>query len=652
MQDIPLQDLYTRDYFRGVGRAWERFLSACSIDGIGVRDVVLESWRRCVEQGVDPRRSAATVSVAGDALDGLFRANDALYQAIKICVAPAVRHLAGTRTVLITSDARGTLLTADGDPPLGDQMIANRIVPGACWGEGGGGTNAVGTALTLGRPTQIHAQEHFCEAGKPWSCNAALIRDPFDRRILGAVDVTGPNEMLVMHATAFVATLVARIEAHVLARETVERCRLIEAFYEQTAPGEAVILCDARGRIVKATPAVGKSLVMHGTKATLTADAQIRGLSGETLEREDFCALPEWLKPEWLVPLRSGGRCTGALLRLPMSPRAPKPASTVPLSPGFRRMADASPSLEPMLRQAECFARRKVPILLEGETGTGKDLLAQSIHAAGPTASGPFLALNCAALPRELLASELFGYADGAFTGARRGGAKGKFEQAHGGTLFLDEIGDMPLDLQPYLLRVLEENVVWRLGDGSPRPVDVRVIAATNRALSREIADARFRADLYYRLNVASLLLPALRDRVADIPSLAEHLLRRITAAMGREFRIGTDVMQVFLLYSWPGNVRELHNALERLALLATDEVLRARHLPAAMQSAAAGDRAAPEVAGTTLKSAEQLMIFAAIRRERGNCSRAARALGISRATLYRRLSVYGPETLRETRPA
>jgi transcriptional regulator of acetoin/glycerol metabolism len=643
MQDIPLRDLYTRDYFRGVGRAWERFLSACSIDGIGVRDVVLDSWRRCVEQGVDPRRSAATVSVAGEALDGLYRANDALYEAIKICVAPAVRHLAGTRTVLITSDARGTLLTADGDPPLADQMIANRIVPGACWGEDGGGTNAIGTALTLGQPTQIHSQEHFCEAGKPWSCNAGLIRDPVDHRILGAVDVTGPNEMLVMHATAFVATLVERIEAQILARETMDRCRLIEAFYEQTTPGDAVIVCDARGRIVKTTSAVREIATLGEMRAALTADARIGGLSGETLEREDFGRLPDWLKPEWLVPLRSGGRCTGALLRLPMSRGAPKPAPAVPLPPGFRQMAEASPSLEPVLRQADCFARRKVPILLEGETGTGKDLLARAIHAAGPTAAGPFLALNCAALPRELLASELFGYADGAFTGARRGGARGKFEQAHGGTLFLDEIGDMPLDLQPYLLRVLEENVVWRLGEGSPRPVDVRVIAATNRALSQEVADGRFRADLYYRLNVASLVLPALRDRLADIPALAEHLLGRITAGSGRKLQIGDDVMRIFRQHSWPGNVRELHNALERLALLATDEVLRAAHLPAALQSAAAGSGAAPEVPGATLKSAEQLMIFATLRRERGNCSRAARALGISRATLYRRLSAYGP---------
>jgi transcriptional regulator of acetoin/glycerol metabolism len=643
MEDIPLRDLYTRDYFRGVGRAWERFLSACSIDGIGVRDVVLDSWRRCVEQGVDPRRSAATVSVAGEALDGLYRANDALYEAIKICVAPAVRHLAGTRTVLITSDARGTLLTADGDPPLADQMIANRIVPGACWGEDGGGTNAIGTALTLGQPTQIHSQEHFCEAGKPWSCNAGLIRDPVDHRILGAVDVTGPNEMLVMHATAFVATLVERIEAQILARETMDRCRLIEAFYEQTTPGDAVIVCDARGRIVKTTSAVREIATPGEMRAALTADARIGGLSGETLEREDFGRLPDWLKPEWLVPLRSGGRCTGALLRLPMSRGAPKPAPAVPLPPGFRQMAEASPSLEPVLRQADRFARRKVPLLLEGETGTGKDLLARAIHAAGPTAAGPFLALNCAALPRELLASELFGYADGAFTGARRGGARGKFEQAHGGTLFLDEIGDMPLDLQPYLLRVLEENVVWRLGEGSPRPVDVRVIAATNRALSQEVADGRFRADLYYRLNVASLVLPALRDRLADLPALAEHLLGRITAGSGPKLQIGDDVMRIFRQHSWPGNVRELHNALERLALLATDEVLRAAHLPAALQSAAAGSGAAPEVPGATLKSAEQLMIFATLRRERGNCSRAARALGISRATLYRRLSAYGP---------
>jgi transcriptional regulator with PAS, ATPase and Fis domain len=284
-----------------------------------------------------------------------------------------------------------------------------------------------------------------------------------------------------------------------------------------------------------------------------------------------------------------------------------------------------------------------VPILLDGETGTGKDILARAIHAESPAAKGPFIAVNCAALPREILASELFGYAEGAFTGARRGGAKGKFEQAHGGTLFLDEIGDMPLDVQPYLLRVLEEKVIWRLGESTSRPVNVRVIAATNRPLAQAVAGGQFRADLYYRLDVANLTLPALRHRTVDIPDLVRTLLREIAGDTGTEPQMDAEVMQALLRHRWPGNVRELRNVLERMVLVAADGVLRWQHLPAALRSDGTGsDTTVSAAAVTTLRSAEQQMVLATLQREGGNVSRAARTLGVSRATLYRRLSLYG----------
>lgn len=638
MRGVPRQDLYTRAYFRDVGRAWERFLSACPVDESGVRNVVLESWTRCRQQGVDPRRSAAPVIVGDDALGQFYDQNGLLYAAINASIAPAITQLAGTGMVLVTSDARGTLLTTHGDPSLADQMTANRIVPGACWGEGHGGTNAVGTALTLGRPVQIHAQEHFCEAGKPWSCNAGLIRDPVDRRILGVVDITGPNNIMVLNAGPLVATLVNRIEAHILAQETAERCCLMEAFYEQARPDQTVILCDARGRIVKATRDIREIIAMLGFDAP-PSSSEIPGLWAQTIERPR--GLPAWLQPDWLTPLRADGRCIGALVRVPLSRQGARSSHLPALAPAFRPIAEASPSLEPLLRQAEAFARQKVPILLEGETGTGKDILAHAIHAASPVASGPFVALNCAALPKEILASELFGYADGAFTGARRGGAKGKFEHAHGGTLFLDEIGDMPLDLQPYLLRVLEENVICRLGESTPRRIDVRVIAATNRPMAQAVSDGQVRADLCYRLDVGNLVLPPLRERLDDIPCLTATLLHRIMTISGRQLCVDDDVMHVFQRHRWPGNIRELRNVLERMALLAADGVLQHHHLPAVMRRDAdrrGGLPAAPH----TLKSAEQQMVMAALRREGGNVSQTARVLGISRATLYRRLADYG----------
>jgi transcriptional regulator of acetoin/glycerol metabolism len=456
------------------------------------------------------------------------------------------------------------------------------------------------------------------------------------------VDVTGPNNMMVLHAGPLVATLVNRIQSHILTQETAERCRLIEAFYEEAGPGEAVILCDARGRVVKATRDVGAILARLGCGTPLPSPATIPGLSADVIESPTLRGLPEWIKADWLTPLRADGRCIGVLVRMPVQARIPAPSRAALLAPAFRPIADASPSLAPLLRQAEIFAGRKVPILLEGETGTGKEVLARAIHAASPMAAGPFMAINCAALPKEILASELFGYADGAFTGARRGGAKGKLEHAHGGTLFLDEIGDMPLELQPYLLRVLEEKTVWRLGENMPRRIDVRVVAATHRPLGEEVVEGRFRADLRYRLDVASLVLPPLRDRAADIPHLTRVLLRQVAADSGRDLRLDDAVMRAFLRHRWPGNVRELRNVLERMALLAPHGVLQWQHLPPALLDGNGAADPAPPAAPTTLKSAEQQMVLAALRHEGGNVSHAARALGISRATLYRRLSTYG----------
>jgi transcriptional regulator with PAS, ATPase and Fis domain len=304
------------------------------------------------------------------------------------------------------------------------------------------------------------------------------------------------------------------------------------------------------------------------------------------------------------------------------------------LAPAFLPLLRTSPSLEGLLRQAERFATAKTSLLLEGETGTGKDVLARAVHAAGPFHAGPFVPVNCAALPRDILASELFGHADGAFTGARRGGARGRFEQANSGVLFLDEIGDMPADLQPYLLRVLEEGMVWRLGEAVPRKIALRVIAATNRPLAKDVAAGRFRADLYHRLNVAGLTLPPLRERPSDIPLLADHLLRDI-AGMALPSQIAPDVMDIFMRYSWPGNVRELRNCLARMALLATDGVLGVEHLPAAMQDEELAPDSSP---ASTIRGVERLMVLAAIRREGGNISRAARSLGIARTTLYRHI--------------
>jgi DNA-binding NtrC family response regulator len=276
----------------------------------------------------------------------------------------------------------------------------------------------------------------------------------------------------------------------------------------------------------------------------------------------------------------------------------------------------------------------KTTVLIQGETGTGKELAARAIHEESPRSAGPFVAVNCAALNPDLAGSQLFGHRKGAFTGATEDQA-GYFEAADGGTLFLDEIGDVPLDVQRQLLRVLEEEAVTRLGETEPRPVDVRIVAATHRTLDDEVQADRFRQDLLYRIRIARVTLPPLRERRSDLPLLVRTFLREIRARTGAEVdQVSDDALRHLLDYDWPGNVRELRNALEAALIRASGEVLRVDDLPPEIREAS------PTETDASAEEAER--IRAALEQTNGNRTEAAELLGISRATLYRRLDEYG----------
>ena len=403
---------------------------------------------------------------------------------------------------------------------------------------------------------------------------------------------------------------------------------------------------DRRGQVVKATPGA------RSERFAFTAGAKIPKLDPSSIERGTFNALPDGVDPEYLSPVWQNNVCLGGILRIPQRRQHKPTHAAAGLSPALRALMETSPSLLPLLVQAQRLAALRLPVLLQGETGTGKDVLARAIHAAGSTVGAPFVAVNCAALPRELIASELFGHAEGAFTGARRGGSRGRFEEANGGTIFLDEIGDMPLDLQPYLLRVLEDGATSRLGEAGKRPLNVRVIAATNRSLADDMAQGRFRADLFYRLDGTTLHLPPLRERTGDIPSLIDALLRSIVPTGEAVPCLSPEVLDALCAHDWPGNVRELRNTLVRVVAMGSDEAIDRDILTHAwgQPTQSVPRLATPQVA--TLKTNEQQQILAAMKAAGGSAARAARALGISRATIYRRLKAYNSnDKLKMDRP-
>jgi transcriptional regulator with PAS, ATPase and Fis domain len=323
---------------------------------------------------------------------------------------------------------------------------------------------------------------------------------------------------------------------------------------------------------------------------------------------------------------------------------------------GFERVVGTSARLTQVVSKARVLAGVNAAVLLHGETGVGKEVFARALHEHGSHPRAPFVALNCGGLSRELLASELFGYVDGAFTGARRAGMIGKVEAANGGTLFLDEIAELPLDLQPFLLRVLEGGEVYPLGSNKPRRVRFRLIAACNRELPVEIKAGRFRMDLFYRISVTSLHIPPLRERKEDLPALVEHFAEGVAERHGtRPKRFSNEVLEAFASYSWPGNLRELRNVVEAMMLLSDDDTVGLSALPLDLlapvpaplnvpmpETANANANAHAPLRG--LREAEREAIETAIGAHAGNITLVARGLGISRSTLYLKLKKYGLE--------
>ncbi len=304
----------------------------------------------------------------------------------------------------------------------------------------------------------------------------------------------------------------------------------------------------------------------------------------------------------------------------------------------FDDLVGEAPAFQACVKLARQTATGSATVLLSGESGTGKEVFAQAIHNESKRDSGPFVALNCAALPRELIESELFGYAPGSFTGAVKNGRPGKFELASGGTIFLDEISELPFDVQAKLLRVLQERQVVRVGDSRPIDVDVRVISASNRNLFEMVKTNRFREDLYYRIHVIEIELPALRNRKEDIPQLATTFLRKCASALGKDvFRIENEAMRQLVDFDWPGNVRQLENNIERAVHLATDDRIRRFDLEA-IKTPAVAPQSGESNDVLSLAQAEKRALVTALDTFNYNITRTSAVLGVTRPTLYAKI--------------
>jgi len=612
--------------------AWERFLSFGEVPTDSIRRLIEDSWRRCLVQGVDPTIRHAPLTVSADGVAAIQQRHQELVNAARPVMKQAREFLSQSGTAMVLTDPAGVIIGMEGDPATLDHGQDIHLMLGAHWDERVSGTNAIGTALATGQPVQILSAEHFCEGIKHWTCSAMVVRDPYDEQVLGVLDISGLSGAHNSHCLALVCAGAARIEGRLAKIEIEKRSRLLDLTLDQASRwlNDGVMVFDRRRRLVRANEVACEALNAKGIDFEAAANLFDAG-DGR------------------VEPILENNELLGTVLVLPARP-APQRVDRRRVETGdgdaFSRIVGAGSAILKAKAKARQLARINVPVLLLGPTGAGKEVFARALHESGPGNGRPFVPLNCGGMTRELLASELFGYVEGAFTGARRGGMPGKFEAADGGTLFLDEIGEMPLDLQAHFLRVLEDNEVYRLGENKPRKIKVRLVAATNRDLRDEVAKGRFRMDLFYRLSVTVLNLPSLCERTEDIPLLVQHFIEKAAERYGVPVkRVAPSTIDALCAHRWPGNVRELRNVVEGMILLSEGDEITPDDLPveiSGMSSNTALTVADPQF-GTvaTLEESERLSIIMAIGRHGGNLTRAAESLGIAKSTLYQKMKRY-----------
>jgi sigma-54 dependent transcriptional regulator, acetoin dehydrogenase operon transcriptional activator AcoR len=596
---------------------------------------VARSWQRCLSAGLAPVGRLPDVPhlSAGQ----LARAAEQQHELIAHA-RPVMEYLhAQTRdsgSMVILADDRGVLLDAWGDADFLTRAERVALMPGASWAERYRGTNAIGTALAESAAVTVHAGEHYLERNGFLTCAAAPVTAP-NGRLLGVLDISGDQRSRHPHTFSLVQAAAQMIENRLF--ETRHGAGLRLRFHERAegigTVAEGILALSEDGWIVGAN--------RTGLQLLGLCSADLGATSVSRMFDLDLPRLFDWGRRSPLQPmLVAGARGRQFFVRVELGrrPVASQPVQAPP-SDALAAIDTGDTRLSAAIERARKVLGKTIPLLLQGESGAGKEVFARAVHESGPRRGAPFIAVNCAALPENLIESELFGYVPGAFTGARREGSPGRIREAHGGTLFLDEIGDMPLALQARLLRVLQEKEVTPLGGGKAIPVDFTLVCATHRNLKADMDSGRFRADLYYRINGMALMLPALRDR-SDFSKLVTRLLDEFSAR--RDIAVEPALAEAFAEYSWPGNLRQLANALRTAcALLDDDEALVGwQHLPDDLK-----DELSRPVPHSTdddlpddLRALSDVAVGRVVSASAGNMSEAARRLGVSRSTLYRRL--------------
>ncbi|MDD2877419.1 MAG: sigma-54-dependent Fis family transcriptional regulator [Acidiphilium sp.] len=647
-----------------------------------LREAYIEAaWQRCRDDyGLDPHQPPPGEHIGGAALKQL-REELGLFERVGRAemnrLLSQISHQVGasdaaSRYVLMLTDATGTILDAFTDNANAECARTANMAPGFLWDERHGGVNGPGTCLHDRRSRVVHRDDHYfirnsrmtCSAAPIWGSNGAL---------LGVLDATCLNcddSRASQVPTIALVSMSARIIEQLHFTHSFRDCMILR-FHERPElvglPYDSLLAIDEQGQIRAVDSTVPAQLGKEThTQLVGHSVAELFDISTDRLfehaETQPFAIWPiahgadrhgyASIWPAKHARARTRPRTPsgmGAEKAMPLRSLARPRHKPVPT---LAALAGADPVMAENVWRAERVMDRDINILLLGETGTGKDSFARAIHQASARSDDPFIAMSCAAIPEQLIESELFGYEAGAFTGARTGGMRGKALAAHGGTLFLDEIGDMPLSIQARLLRLLEEKEIVPLGSSTPIPVDIRVVSATHRDLDALVARGEFRMDLFFRLNGVTLTMPSLRAR-ADRAALIEQICRDESA--GTPMSFAPDAWQAMLAHDWPGNIRELRNTLRTAIAFAEGGRIERTHLPRLIAGAAPPvapaalpDRPHNHPPGSSAPDApggnadERTQIALALDQQHWRIAATATALGISRNTLYRKMHRFG----------
>ncbi len=638
---------FSQEYRKRIALHWRRFQARLSVDSYIIRPMIQASWERCRQANL-PADALALCPIDEPALTRAIALNRNLVESAKHHMDKLAHSIHLSQSVVTLVDTEGLVLHASATRR--DLENVPYGVPGRRCDEATLGTNGMGLCIIEKKAVHVVASEHYNSSLHYLSCSAAPIHNAAGR-LIGALNLAINTENFHQHTLGLVEAAAHAIEEHLRLRSLV---RDQEVILELLDEGVIVLTCD--GVITNINH---QACVMLGATTQAVGDNIRTYILSEAVLQSILTDRASFHDREFVFKLRDNKlscalSCApfgdaGVILTLREVKRMRNYAARVAGAKAvytFENIVGASEALHEALRLTRVASQSGTTTLLVGESGTGKELFAQAIHNAGERRKGPFVVVNCGALPRNLVQSELFGYVAGAFSGALKEGSPGKFELADGGTLFLDEIGEMPLEAQVSLLRLLQESEVTRLGGKQAKRIDVRILAATNKDLPGAVRNKAFREDLYYRLNVLAIHIPPLRRREGDVALLTRVFLDKFASTLRkRRLRLSPEAMDALEAYHWPGNIRELENCIERLVNVAQGDSIGIADLP---QNIAADMARKPFAksggASMSLKGLQKALILETLRETDGNLRRASSILNISRTTLYAKLKKYNIE--------